>query len=73
MSNMHRIHWFDEQIRSGRFPNSSWLAREFEISRRQAQRDIEYMAISLRAPWCIWQNIGGIVTRIRPIGCPIYI
>ncbi|UPK43310.1 helix-turn-helix transcriptional regulator [Paenibacillus pabuli] len=50
MSNMHRIHWFDEQIRSGRFPNSSWLAREFEISRRQAQRDIEYMAISLRAP-----------------------
>lgn len=50
MSNMHRIHWFDEQIRSGHFPNSSWLAREFEISRRQAQRDIEYMAISLRAP-----------------------
>ncbi|QOS81214.1 WYL domain-containing protein [Paenibacillus sp. JNUCC31] len=50
MSNMHRIHWFDEQIRSGRFPNSSWLAREFEISRRQAQRDIEYMAFSLRAP-----------------------
>ncbi|NUU75426.1 helix-turn-helix transcriptional regulator [Paenibacillus xylanilyticus] len=50
MSNMHRIHWFDEQIRNGHFPNSSWLAREFEISRRQAQRDIEYMAISLRAP-----------------------
>ncbi|MGC5775991.1 helix-turn-helix transcriptional regulator [Paenibacillus pabuli] len=50
MSNMHRIHWFDEQIRSGRFPNSGGLAREFEISRRQAQRDIEYMAISLRAP-----------------------
>ncbi|MHA7582650.1 helix-turn-helix transcriptional regulator [Paenibacillus vandeheii] len=50
MSNMHRIHWFDGQIRNGRFPNSSWLAREFEISRRQAQRDIEYMVISLRAP-----------------------
>ncbi|GAS83867.1 helix-turn-helix transcriptional regulator [Paenibacillus amylolyticus] len=50
MSNMHRIHWFDEQIRGGRFPNSIGLAREFEISRRQAQRDIEYMASSLRAP-----------------------
>lgn len=50
MSNMHRIHWFDEQIRSGRYPNSSLLAREFEISRRQAQRDIEYMAATLRAP-----------------------
>nr|WP_260866549.1 WYL domain-containing protein [Paenibacillus xylanexedens] len=47
---MHRIHWFDEQIRSGRFPNSGGLARQFEISRRQAQRDIEYMVNTLRAP-----------------------
>lgn len=47
---MHRIHWFDEQIRSGRFPNSGGLAQQFEISRRQAQRDIEYMMNTLRAP-----------------------
>ena len=73
MSNMHRIHWFDEQIRSGRFPNSSWLARDFEISRRQAQRDIEYMASSLRAPLMIWRNIGAIVMRIRRFVCPICI
>ncbi|KAA8786220.1 putative DNA-binding transcriptional regulator YafY [Paenibacillus sp. 4624] len=50
MSSMHRIHWFDEQIRSGRFPNSGGLAQQFEISRRQAQRDIEYMLNTLRAP-----------------------
>lgn len=50
MSSIHRIHWFDEQIRSGRFPNSGSLARQFEISRRQAQRDIEYMVNTLRAP-----------------------
>lgn len=50
MSNMHRIIWFDERVRAGKFPNSSMLARQFEISRRQAARDIEYMASSLRAP-----------------------
>lgn len=50
MSNMHRIHWFDQQIRDGRYPNSRLLAEEFEISTRQAQRDIEYLEISLRAP-----------------------
>lgn len=50
MSNMHRIVWFDQQTRAGKYPNSSLLAVEFEISKRQAARDIEYMEISLRAP-----------------------
>ncbi|WP_127534295.1 helix-turn-helix transcriptional regulator [Paenibacillus kobensis] len=50
MSNTHRIQWFDQQIRESRYPNSGHLAEQFEISRRQAQRDIEYMAESLRAP-----------------------
>jgi predicted DNA-binding transcriptional regulator YafY len=47
---MHRIQWFDQQIRVGLYPNSNDLARQFEISKRQAQRDIEYLEISLRAP-----------------------
>ncbi len=50
MSNMHRILWFDEQIRSRHFPNAKALAEHFEISARQAGRDIEYMQESLRAP-----------------------
>ncbi|CAM4425731.1 hypothetical protein L1N85_26590 [Paenibacillus alkaliterrae] len=50
MSNMHRIGWFDQQVRAGNYPNSSLLAKEFEISKRQAARDIEYMEMSLRAP-----------------------
>lgn len=50
MSNMHRIQWFDQQIREGKHPNSNHLAQQFEISRRQAQRDIEYLEVSLRAP-----------------------
>lgn len=50
MSNMHRIYWFDQQVREGKHPNSRLLSQQFEISTRQAQRDIEYMEISLRAP-----------------------
>jgi predicted DNA-binding transcriptional regulator YafY len=50
MSNTHRIQWFDQQIREARYPNSNHLAERFEISKRQAQRDIEYMGTSLRAP-----------------------
>lgn len=50
MSNMHRIGWFDQQIRAGNYPNSNDIAKQFEISKRQAARDIEYMQISLRAP-----------------------
>ncbi|XEC93826.1 helix-turn-helix transcriptional regulator [Paenibacillus tarimensis] len=50
MSNIHRIQWFDQQIRESGYPNSRLLAQQFEISVRQAQRDIEYMIVSLRAP-----------------------
>jgi hypothetical protein len=50
MGNMHRILWFDEQVRFGKYPNSSHLAERFEISVRQACRDIEYLTDSLRAP-----------------------
>lgn len=50
MSNMHRIQWFDQQIIQGSYPNSTKLAQQFEISKRQAQRDIEYLEMSLRAP-----------------------
>jgi predicted DNA-binding transcriptional regulator YafY len=50
LSHIHRIQWFDQQIRAGSYPNSNHLAGNFEISKRQAQRDIEYLASSLRAP-----------------------
>ncbi|MEK4516582.1 WYL domain-containing protein [Paenibacillus sp. FSL H8-0122] len=50
MSHIHRIQWFDQQVRQLAYPNSSKLAEQFEISGRQAQRDIEYLTESLRAP-----------------------
>ncbi len=50
MSNLHRIAWIDAKIRANSFPNCAAIARQFEISRRQAMRDIEYLRDSLGAP-----------------------
>ena len=45
-----RFLWFEGKVRSGRFPNASLLAREFEISPKTAQRDIEFMRDRLNCP-----------------------
>jgi predicted DNA-binding transcriptional regulator YafY len=50
MSNLHRIQWIDNRIRSSRFPNCTDIANEFCISVRQASRDVEYLKYSLGAP-----------------------
>ena len=50
MSNMHRLIWFDKQVRASVYPNRESLAEKFEISVRQAQRDIDYLKNSLEAP-----------------------
>lgn len=50
MSNLHRIQWIDAQIRAGCFPNARSIAERFEISPRQAARDIEYLRYSMGAP-----------------------
>jgi len=50
LSNTHRIVWFDKQLRALLYPNRNTLAEKFEISVRQAQRDIDYMKNSLDAP-----------------------
>lgn len=50
MSNVHRIMWLDQQIRQGKYPNCRKLAEHFEISLRQANRDLEYLRSTLNAP-----------------------
>jgi predicted DNA-binding transcriptional regulator YafY len=50
LSNLHRIQWIDMEIRSDKYPNCRKIAEKFEISRRQAMRDIEYLRDSLNAP-----------------------
>jgi predicted DNA-binding transcriptional regulator YafY len=45
-----RYLWFHERLRSGKFPRIADLAAKFEISRRQAAREIEFMRLFLDAP-----------------------
>jgi predicted DNA-binding transcriptional regulator YafY len=45
-----RFVWFDMQVRQKRFPNARKLADHFELSRKTAQRNIDFMRDRLIAP-----------------------
>jgi predicted DNA-binding transcriptional regulator YafY len=45
-----RFYWFHGQVKASLFPNATKLAEKFEISVKQAQRDIEFMRDRLGAP-----------------------
>jgi len=45
-----RYNWFHGQIKAGRYPNASKLSERYEISVKQAQREIDFMRDRLRAP-----------------------
>ncbi len=45
-----RYCWFHGRIKAGVYPNAGDMAERFEISRKQAQRDIEFMRDRLNAP-----------------------
>ena len=45
-----RYLWFHERLKKGRYPKIADLASKFEISRRQAAREIEFMRLFLGAP-----------------------
>ena len=45
-----RFLWFHDQVKAKAHPNSKKLAEKFEVSRKTAQRDIEFMRDRLGAP-----------------------
>jgi predicted DNA-binding transcriptional regulator YafY len=45
-----RFIWFDHQARSKKYPNSTALGKQFEISTKTAQRDIDFMRNRLHCP-----------------------
>ena len=45
-----RIQWFHKMVAEKCYPNASDISDKFNISQRQAQRDIEYMRVTLGAP-----------------------
>jgi predicted DNA-binding transcriptional regulator YafY len=50
MSNLKRLQWIDAQIRNGKYPNCRIVSEHFELSSRQAARDMEYLRDSMGAP-----------------------
>jgi predicted DNA-binding transcriptional regulator YafY len=45
-----RFFWFHNKIKEGKYPNTRTLAENFEITRKTAQRDIDFMRERLAAP-----------------------
>ncbi|OGP88053.1 MAG: hypothetical protein A2156_01070 [Deltaproteobacteria bacterium RBG_16_48_10] len=45
-----RFVWFDNAVRSQKHPNATSLSDRFEISRKTAQRDIDFMRDRLSGP-----------------------
>lgn len=45
-----RFAWFHDRVKTGRFPNATALAQKFEISKKTAQRDIDFIRDQLSAP-----------------------
>lgn len=45
-----RIQWLHKKISDNAYPSAIDLAEKFSISRRQAQRDVDYMKTELKAP-----------------------
>jgi predicted DNA-binding transcriptional regulator YafY len=45
-----RFLWFHKRVKAEKFPNTRTLAERFEITRKTAQRDIEFMRDRLGAP-----------------------
>ncbi len=46
-----RYYWFHGQVKEARYPNARLLSEKFEVSQKQAQRDIEFMRDRLNAPF----------------------
>lgn len=45
-----RIQWLHDELTRGTYPNAARVAERFHISRRQAQRDIDFLKTQLGAP-----------------------
>ena len=50
MGQLHRIKWIHDRLVKGEYPNCKDICQAFEISRRQALRDMDYLRYSLDAP-----------------------
>jgi len=66
-----RFLWFDHKARTKRYPNTTALSKEFEISPKTAQRDIEFMRDRLRCPLLYDQSRKGYCYRDETFSLPM--
>ncbi len=65
-----RIQWLHEALVRGTYPNAARLAERFQISRRQAQRDIDFLKKQLGAPLEYDQHVMG-YRYTHPFALPV--
>ena len=65
-----RIQWLHEELVRGTYPNAARVAERFHISRRQAQRDIDFLKKQLGAPLEYDQHVQGYRYQ-RPFSLPV--
>ena len=65
-----RIQWLHEELVRNTYPNAARVAERFHISRRQAQRDIDFLKKQLGAPLEYDQRIMG-YRYTKPFVLPI--
>ena len=66
----HRIQWLHEELSRNTHPNAARLAERFGISRRQAQRDIDFLKKQLGAPLEYDQHVMG-YHYTQPFSLPV--
>ncbi len=59
MGMTERLYWIDAQIREGRYPTARQVAERFEVSRRTAYKDRDYLVDRLGAPLVFDRRHGG--------------
>jgi predicted DNA-binding transcriptional regulator YafY len=47
-----RFIWFDDRVKQKKYPNTTSLSKQFEVSIKTAQRDIEFMRDRINCPLC---------------------
>jgi predicted DNA-binding transcriptional regulator YafY len=47
-----RFIWFDDRVKQKKYPNTTSLSKQFEVSIKTAQRDVEFMRDRLNCPLC---------------------
>ncbi|HFQ90999.1 MAG TPA: WYL domain-containing protein [Desulfobulbus sp.] len=70
MSTLERIYFFHTRIQAGRYPNTSSLVREFEISPATAHRDVAYLRDRLLAPLAFDRRRNGYYYTDTPFHLP---